>query len=810
MHRTFRRVAVVGAGTMGAAIAAHLANAGIPTYLLDIVPRALTPKEEAKGLTLESPEVRNRIVREGFERMRKAKPANLFSDKTAELITLGNTEDNFAWLEEADWIIEAIIERLDIKQSLMRRIEAVRKPGSIISTNTSGLPIHAIAEGRSDDFRAHFLGTHFFNPPRYMKLLEIIPTPDTAADVVADMIAFASEVLGKGVVQAKDTPNFIGNRLAFIGSAQTISYAVAHDFTIPEVDLLTGPLIGRPKTGTFRLADLVGIDILAAIGNNLYDLIPHDPEREVLKSPEFTGILQSMLERKWLGNKTKIGFSKQVRVDGKKEYWPLNLKTMQHEAMPKPRFESVGKLRNKPLPERLRGMVEADDRAGAFVWYVIAHTLHYAASVMPEISEDPLAVDNAMKWGFSWEVGPFETWDILGVAKTAARMQEDGLSIPAWVQEMLDAGAESFYRTHRGQKQRWVIGQGYVNIDPDPKLIILDELKSSDDRVILNNASASLLDIGDGVALLEFHAATPNGRVMNMLDLDILTIIEETVERVERDFVGLVIGNQGEHFSTGANIFLIAVNAQQGDWDTLEDLSRKLQSMRRVFTTMSKPVVAAPFNMTLGGGAEVSMAADRIVAAAETYMGLPEVGVGILPAGGGTKELVRRVISPAARIDNPGIDKYVQDVSLTIATARIATSAVKARRLGFLSDCDRIVMNRDHLIAEAKAEVLAMVATGYRPTFPVKNCYAAGRDALASLQVYIEMQRLAGYISEHDAKVANKVAYVVCGGDISQPQWVDEDYFLDLEREALLSLAGEPLTQARLWHMLQTGKPLRN
>lgn len=810
MHRTFRRVAVIGAGTMGAAIAAHLANAGIPTYLLDIVPNALTPKEEAKGLTLESPQVRNRIVREGFERMRKAKPANLFTDKTADLITLGNTEDNFAWLAEADWIIEVIIERLDIKQALMARIEEVRKPGGIVSSNTSGLPIHAIAQGRSDDFRAHFLGTHFFNPPRYMKLLEVIPTPDTAADVVADMTAFATEVLGKGVVLAKDTPNFIGNRLAFIGSAQTITYAVRHGYTIPEVDLLTGPLIGRPKTGTFRLADLVGIDILAHIGSNLYDLIPHDPEREVLKSPEFTRIIQTMVERKWLGNKTKVGFSKQVKIAGKKEYWPLNLETMEHEAMPKPRFESVGKWRTKPLPERLQGMLEATDRAGEFVWYTLSRTLHYAATVMPEISEDPMAVDNAMKWGFSWEVGPFETWDILGVAKTVKRMQADGLSIPAWVQEMLDSGAKSFYRTYRGKKQRWVIGQGYVNITPDPKMIILEDVKKMPQRLIANNASASLLDIGDGVVLLEFHATTPNGRVMNMLDLDILSIVEDAVERTERDFEGLVIGNQGEHFSTGANIFLIAVNAQQGNWDTLDDLSRKLQGMRRAFTTMSKPVVAAPFNMALGGGAEVSMAADRIVAAAETYMGLPEVGVGILPAGGGTKELVRRVISPVARLENPGIDKYIQDVALTIAMAKVATSAAEARQLGFLTPCDRIVMNKDHLIAEAKAEVLAMAATGYRPTFPVKNCYAAGRDVLASLQVFIEMQRLAGYISEHDAKVANKVAYVVCGGDLSQPQWVDEDYFLDLEREALLSLAGEPLTQARLWHMLQTGKPLRN
>lgn len=811
MHRTIRCAAVIGAGTMGAAIAAHLANAGIPTYLLDIVPWELTPEEEARGLTLDSPEVRNRIVRQGFERMKKARPAALFNKDAAKLITLGNTEDNFDWIGEADWVIEAIIERLDIKQALMERIEAVRKPDSIISTNTSGLPIHMIASGRSDDFRAHFLGTHFFNPPRYMKLVEVIPTPDTSPEVVADITWFAEEALGKGVVIANDTPNFIGNRLAFIESALAIQYAVTHGYSILEVDMLTGPLIGNPKTGTFRLADLVGIDILAHIADNLYDLLPDDPQREALKAPEFVDLLARMIERNWLGNKTKVGFSKQVRgADGKKEYWQLNFETFEHEPMPKPRFDSVGELRKKPLPERLRGMVEADDRAGEFVWYMLSHSLNYAAAIMPEVSSDVQAVDNAMKWGFTRELGPFEIWDVLGVAKTAERMEADGLVVPDWVKEMLASGAKSFYRTYRRKQQRWVIGAGYVNVVPDPKVIDLKTWKQKRDRIIATNASASLVDIDDGVALLEFHTATPGGRVMNMLDLDVLAMVDEALERTERDFAGLVIGNQGEYFSTGANIFLIAVNAQQGNWDTLDELSQVFQNLRKRFTGCSKPVVAAPFNLTLGGGTEVSLAADRIVAAAETYMGLPEVGVGILPAGGGTKELVRRVVSPAARIEHPGIEKYIQEVSLTIAMAKIATSAAEARDRGFLTACDRIVMNKDHLITEAKAEVLAMASTGYRPTFTAKNCYAAGRDALATLRVYIDMQLEAGYISEHDAKVAGKVAYVVCGGELSRPQWVDEQYFLDLEREAFLSLAGEPLTQARLWHMLQTGKPLRN
>ncbi|HEY52410.1 MAG TPA: 3-hydroxyacyl-CoA dehydrogenase/enoyl-CoA hydratase family protein, partial [Caldilineae bacterium] len=593
MHRTIRRAAVIGAGTMGAGIAAHLANAGIPTYLLDIVPWELTPKEEAKGLTLESPQVRNRIVNEGFKRMTKSKPAALVNKEAANLITVGNLEDDFAWVGEADWVIEVIIERLDIKQQLMERIEAVRKPDSIVSSNTSGLPIHAIAEGRSDDFKAHFLGTHFFNPPRYMKLLEVIPTPDTDPAVVADITWFAENALGKGVVMANDTPNFIGNRLAFIPMAKIIEYAIDNGYTVPEVDMLTGPLVGRPKTGTFRLADLVGVDILAHIARNLYDLLPHDPEREILKAPGFNRILDGMVERNWLGNKTKVGFTKVIRGEGgKKEFWPLNFETFEHEAMDKPRFESVGANRKLPLPERLRGMVAADDKAGEFVWFVESRTLAYAAHIMPEVSDDVLAVDNAMKWGFTWEVGPFETWDILGVAATVERMEADGLEVAGWVKEMLASGADSFYRSSNGVKQRWVLGQGYVDITPDPKIIVLKDWKQDASRVIATNASSSLLDIGDGVALLEFHAETPGGKVMNMLDEDVFNMVTEAIERTERDFAGLVIGNQGEYFSAGANIFLIAVNAQQGAWDTLDALSRKLQNMRYVFTGCSKPVVA--------------------------------------------------------------------------------------------------------------------------------------------------------------------------------------------------------------------------
>ncbi len=811
MQRTIRRVAVIGAGTMGAAIAGHLANAGIPAFLLDIVPASLTPQEQAQGLTLESPQVRNRVAREGFERMRKARPANLVNERAADLIRVGNTEDHFGWIAEADWIIEVILERLDLKQALMARIEAVRQPGSIVSSNTSGLPISSIAAGRGDEFRKHFLGTHFFNPPRYMKLLEVIPTTDTDPAVVTGITAFAQEVLGKGVVIANDTPNFIGNRLAFITSVQAMDYAICEGYNIPEVDLLTGELIGRPKSGTFRLSDMVGIDVLAQISQNLYDLLPYDPAREVLKAPAFTRTMQGMMERKWFGKKTDIGFGKEGRgTSGDKEFLSLNLETFEHQTFPKPKFESVARLKDKPMADRLRGMIASEDRAGQFVRFVLLHTLNYAAAIMPEVTSDVMAVDNAMKWGFQWEVGPFEAWDMLGVADAAVRMETAGLAVAPWVNEMLAQGGTSFYRRQNGKQQRWTVGKGYEDVQPDPKVIVLKEWKQDKQRIIASNPSASLLDIGDGVALLEFHAKTPGGREMNAVDPDMFAIFETAFDRVENEFAGMVIGNQGEHFSAGANIFVMLLAAQQKQWDKIDEMGKTLQGLRSRVTSLSKPVVAAAFGATMGGGAEVAMAADRIVAAVETYMGLPEVGLGILPAGGGTKELVRRVISPAARIEHAGIEKYVQDVSLTIATAKVSASAAEARDLGFLAPCDRIVMNKDYLIAEAKAEVLAMASTGYRPSFPVRNCYAAGRDALATLRVYIHLQKEAGYITDHDAKVAGKVAYVVCGGELSNPQWVDEQYLLDLEREAVVSLFGEPLTQARLWHFLQTGKYLRN
>ncbi len=805
MSYTIRRFAVLGAGTMGAAIAAHLANAGYPVYLLDIVPKELTPEEEAKGLTLEHPEVRNRIVNAGLKRCLDAKPANFFVQDYVQRITTGNMEDNFDWVGEADWIIEAVVENLAIKQQLMARVDDVRKPDSIVSTNTSGLPIRAIAEGRSESFRAHFLGTHFFNPPRYLKLLEVIPHEDTLPEVVEFVTDFGERMLGKGVVICKDTPNFIANRLFSIAAACTLGYALDHGYTVEEVDAITGPLIGRPKTATFRLSDLVGLDVAAHVSQNLYELIPHDEYREVLRHPKAAALSAAMLERGWLGNKAGQGYYKPVTTDeGKREYWPLDLETLEYRPPTKPRFESVGEYKDvEDLGERLRGLVSADDRAGQFIWATLSFTLSYAASRVPEISDDIVSIDNAFKWGFSHEMGPFETWDTLGVKETVERMERDGTEVAPWVKEMLAAGHASFYKRENGRVFYYdPASKDYRLLEPKPNIILRD-LKSQG-KLIDRNMSASLIDLGDGVACVEFHAK------MNALDPGMFTMMRTALERVDTDFEGLVIGNQGEHFCVGANIFNLAVAAQQGMFDQLEEAVRTMQDLMQEMRFFHKPVVVAPFNMTLGGGAEVAMAGSRICAAAETYMGLVEVGVGLIPAGGGCKELIRRILSPAMKTQNADPLPFLQRVFETIALAKVSTSAEESRQMGFMTEADRVVMNRDHLLAEAKKMVLQLADNGYHPPVRGKNCYAAGRDALAALRLAVYQMHEGGYASDHDAKIANKLAYVLCGGELSSPQWVDEQYILDLEREAFLSLCGEPKTLERIWHMLQTGKPLRN
>jgi 3-hydroxyacyl-CoA dehydrogenase len=806
MTYRIQRACVIGAGTMGAAVAAHLANVGIPVCLLDIAPDSLTPEEQAKGKTLADPEVRNRIVRAGFERMKKARPAALFTEEAARLITLGNTEDDFARVGEADWVIEAILEKREPKRALMARLEAVRRPTAIVSTNTSGIPVATIAEGRSPDFRAHFLGTHFFNPPRYLKLLEVIPTPDTAPAVVEFVKLFGERVLGKGVVICKDTPNFIANRLGSMGGAFMLDYVLTHGYTVEEVDRLTGELIGRPKTASFRLLDLVGFDIAMDVRRNLYDAIPADEARAVLRSPHVEKLSHAMLERGWLGNKAGQGFYKEMRgADGQKDYWPLNLDAFEYEAPKKPRFESVGKAKDvEALAERVKILINADDRAGQLIRALTFNGLAYASHRVPEIADDLVSIDNAMRWGFMVQAGPFETWDMLGVAETMARMETEGFQAAAWVKDMVGSGHPTFYDYRDGRTVGYydLTTKGYRALKPNPRVIVLKNLKATG-KLIQKNDGASLIDLGDGVAGLEFHTK------MNALDQDIFAMFEAAFERVERDFAGLVVGNHADNFCVGANIAFVAIGAQNQLWDQIDAAARAFQSITQRMRYFHRPVVVAPAGLALGGGAEVVLGGTRVVAAAESYIGLVEVGVGLIPAGGGCKEMVRRIITPAMQTKNANVLAFLQRVFETIGQAKVGTSADESRALGYLGPCDRVVMNRDHVLAEAKREVLALDAAGYRPPAPAR-LYAAGRDAHAALQVGVFMFQQGAYISDHDALIGRKLAHVLCGGDLSAPAWVDEQHFLDLEREAFLSLCGEPKTIERIWHTLQTGKPLRN
>lgn len=807
MSRTIKRATVIGAGTMGAAIAALLANTGIPTYLLDIAPQELTPKEKEKGLTLNHPAVRNRIVNEGWQRCVQARPANLFAKETADLVTLGNLEDNLDYVGESDWIIEAIIERLDLKQQLMVRIEKVRKPGSIVSTNTSGIPIKQIADGRSDDFQSHFLGTHFFNPPRYLKLLEIVPYERTQSQVIEYMLDFSTRTLGKGVVIAKDTPNFIANRFFSLFGSYMLNCAVEKGYTVEEVDALTGPLIGRTKAATFRLFDLVGFDIHAMVCGNLYAAIPHDPYRDELKRPKTLALIDAMMQRKWLGDKTGQGFYKKVDTKEGRQFWALDLQTLEYTPPTKPRFESVSKLKDvKDVGERIKRLCAESDRAGQFIWSIMSFGLNYAASIVPEVTDAITSIDSASKWGYGWELGPFEIWDALGVDESVKRMEADGIKVTPWVKEMLSVGCTSFYKKENGQQYYYdPTGKKYVAVKADLRAIAIKDIKSDEKRIVAHNASASLVDLGNDVLCLEFHSK------MNALDTDISKMMARACEELEGNWVGLVIGNQGENFSAGANLALLAEGAQQGDWSKVKAAVKMAQNTAMAFRYSPKPVVSAPFNMTLAGGAEAMMGTSAICAAAESYIGLVEVGVGLVPAGGGCKELVCRVVSPVAKsTPNVNLFPFLQRVFDTIAMAKVSACAEEARQWGFLAPTDRIVTNRDHLLHKAKRMVLEMTESGYCPPMPGKEIWAMGANTLGAFEVMIWSMKEAGFASEHDTLIASKVAHILCGGKLAKPQWVDAQYILDLELEAFLSLLGEPKTIDRIRHMLRTGSPLRN
>lgn len=801
MRHSIQKAAVLGAGTMGAQIAAHLANAGVEVLLLDIAPTELTSEEQARGLTLDNPKVRNRIANTGLEAAKKIKPAAFFSASKASLITTGNFDDDLKKIEKVDWVIEAIVEKLEIKRDLFARVDRHRKAGSIVSSNTSGISIKAMAEGMSEDFRRHFLGTHFFNPPRYLKLLEIIPTADTSAEVIDLVVDFCDRKLGKGIVFAKDTPNFIANRIATFSSLNAIRVMVEGGYSIEEVDAMTGPIVGRPKSASFRTSDIVGLDTALYVAENLYAAVPGDERRDVLVPPDF---LREMVKRGWTGNKAGQGFYKKVKGEGgKPKYLTLDYKEMQYKEPQKVRFPSIEAVRGiESTPERIRALIYGKDRVGEFLWKTISNNLIYTANRIPEIADDIVNIDNAVRRGFNHELGIFELWDAIGVEQSTAKMREDGQQIPPLVERLLESGKKSFYEQREGQTYYFDFQSGdYKQAQPRPGVTILKSLKDRG-QIIKKNASASLIDLGDGVACLEFHSK------MNAIGADTVAMMNFSVGEVSKNFEALVIGNHGENFSVGANIMLLLLGIQEGEWDEIAMSVRQFQNANMSLRYSPKPVVVAAHGMALGGGCEVTMHGDSARAAAETYLGLVEVGVGLIPAGGGVKELVLRSVEDA----QPDEDLFprVKKVFETIAMVRVSASATEARELGFLRDTDLISMNKDRLIEDAKQTALSMVREGYTQPQPRTDIPVLGEPALAAIKLGVHMMIRGGFISEYDGQVASRLGQIITGGHLSRKTLVSEQYLLDLEREAFVSLCGERKTQERIQHMLKTGKPLRN
>ena len=800
MSKSIRRAAVLGAGVMGARIAAHLANAGIPTHLLDIAPSSLTEAEQRAGLTLDSSQVRNRIALAGLEAARKSRPAAFFVREHAEWIMAGNFEDHLGRVAEADWIIEAVVENLEVKRSLLARVEQLRRPGSIVSTNTSGLPVNQIAEGRSQDFRRHWLGTHFFNPPRYLHLLELIPGRETLPEVVELLAEFADRRLGKGVIVAKDTPNFIANRIGTFSLVNLMRLAEQKGLTVEEVDALTGPAVGAPKTATFRLLDLVGLDTAAHVIGNIFENAPEDEWRDFYRVPPF---LEKMLERNWLGDKTGQGFYKKVGKGDGREILALDLKTLEYRQRQRPNFPLIETIRNVDDPaERLRLLLNSEDRAGRFAWKALSEVFLYAARRIPEISDRILEIDQAMRWGFGWELGPFEMWDALEVAATVGRLEKEGRDVGENVRRMLAAGATSFYRRQNGRAEYFDFGGGSYFLSEQPADIIVLANEKQRERVIRKNPGASLVDLGDGVCCVEFHSK------MNAVGPDILTMLQTGLEETAQNFEAMVVANQGANFSVGANLMLVLMAIQGEEWEEIELIIRQFQNVTLALKYSERPVVVAPFGMTLGGGCEIPLHAARICAHAELYMGLVETSVGLIPAAGGCKEMLIR--ANEATGPEGDILESTKEVFQQTAFAKVSTSAEEARRFHFLRPTDSITMNRDRLVADAKALALEMVRSGYKPARSRNDLRVAGETGLATLKLGIHLARQAEQITDHDAKVARKLAYVLSGGDLSGTQRVTEQYLLDLEREAFLSLCGERKTQERIAHTLKTGKPLRN
>jgi len=805
--KRIHKVAILGAGTMGARIAAHFSNAGVPAYLLDIVP------PDADG------PARNKIAAAGLDAARKSKPAAFFEPSLAKLVTIGNFEDDLTKLAEVDWIIEAVVENLDLKRALLQKVDAVRKPGTIITTNTSGLPIGKIAEGFSADFRRSWFGTHFFNPPRYMRLLELVPTPDSDHTLIDTVAHFCDMRLGKGVVFAKDTPNFIGNRIGTFSVLNVMRLLQEMDLTIEDVDALTGTPVGWPKSATFRTIDLVGLDILSHVVGNMTANVRD--ERSELRIPDF---YSKMIERKWLGDKTKGGFyQKSKGADGKEERLALDWKTLEYHPRHKPKLPALEMAKNvEDTGARVRMLLglegsgpQKGDKAGAFLWAALSDLWTYAANRVPEISDTVVEIDRAMKLGFNWEMGPFELWDAAGVEATVARMKKEGKPIAGNVEKLLASGQKTWYTDDPKSPSRrkyFDLSTGSWKPVTVPEGVWLVTVAKKSNGVVKKNSGASLVDIGEGVGCIEFHSK------MNTLGTDIISLVTQTLKPggPGENFDAFVVTNDGQNFSVGANLMLLLMAVQEQEWDDVDLVIRQFQGMTQAVKFSPKPVVVAPFGLTLGGGTEMSLHAPARQPHAELYAGLVEVGVGLLPGGGGCKEMLFRAIDSASSIRPDGRGESVELMEAmkkafeTIAMAKVATSAHEARALGFLMDADGITMNRERVLTDAKTRALELVRGGYEPPVMRSDVPAPGENILATLKMGVYLMRQGDYISDHEVKIGNKVAEVLCGGNVTPGTPVSEQYILDLEREGFKSLCGEKKTQERIQFTLKTGKTLRN
>lgn len=800
MKRNIKKVAVLGSGVMGSRIAAHFANIGCKVLLLDIIPREV-PKEFAeKGATKDTPAVRNSLVTKAFENAKKSKPAPFYHEDFAERITLGNFDDNMKDIADCDWIIEVVVESLDIKKKVFEQVEEYRKPGTLITSNTSGIPINLMLEGRSEDFQKHFCGTHFFNPPRYLKLLEIIPTKKTDPAIIDFLMHYGDLYLGKTTVLCKDTPAFIANRVGIYAILNVVDTMQKLDLNIDQIDKLTGPVIGRPKSATFRTSDVVGLDTLIKVADNLYKALTNDEQREIFNLPD---VVRKLEENNWLGDKTGQGFYKKTKNDkGKTQILTLDLKSMEYHPKQKAKFATLEQTKAiDNLDERWKVLFSGKDKAGEFYRDSFYGLFEYVSNRIPEIADELYKIDDAVEAGFGWKVGPFKTWDATGVKKSVEKMEEMGYQPNQWVYDMMEAGNDAFYKVENGIRKYYDIPTAtYKPVPGQGDLIILDNLREN--NIVWSNSGATIFDLGDGVLNLEFNTK------MNTLGGEVIEGVNKAITMAEENYRGLVIGNQADQFSAGANLGMVFMYAIEQEYDEIDFMIRHFQNTMMRVRYSSIPVVVAPHGLTLGGGCEMTMHADIVQAAAETYIGLVEVGVGLIPAGGGTKEFTKRV---SDAIEEGDVElNSLQNVFMHIATAKVATSAYEARAMNILRPQDRISINKDRQIADAKRMVIELAESGYTMPVQAQNIKVQGRTGMALFMAGVNGMRMGHYISDHDVKIAQKIAYVMCGGDLSYPQNVSEQYLLDLEREAFLSLTGERKTLERIQAILQGGKPLRN